>query len=567
MAVGLVGAADELISGDEAFETADDEVGIYKVRQVDVDPIEIPEPADADHAATATEADEQTAEAHTEPPDSTSEPDEPDTDQPDEGSAPETGDEPASADDASDGPASAQDSPSEAPPGAVDAREPTDASGSADREADGPTRTAGSADDPDAAGSDRGATPSRDDRPTGRSQPGSSRQAGASPTDAGRGRTDSDAVDLETRSIPSLDPDRTTQPRQERATTVEPEPTRTPDPEPASAPDPDPARGAAQPESGDSSAVEDLEDELAEKEAEIDELEAALSDAEAARADLEAELETVREERDELADRVDELQSELSRLEEEMGAATDAERRLTPSEAIEGTNLFVDYDSKGAATLAKAHDGAEGRADVAENLQLGVHTEFADGGVAVSGQDFHEWLRSTLHYRFAEWVVSTLLFEVRDTGHANDLVDLYDAIPEIRRVEFNGSVDVEYVEDGQEKGGREHFDVIFRHRMGDPLVVANLNESRDPATGGMMETLVTSAERVGQTADSLSTAMLVTSSFFESAALETVGEATRGGILSRDKRTSFVNLSRKTGYHLCLVAAREGNFHMEVPEL
>jgi len=49
--------------------------------------------------------------------------------------------------------------------------------------------------------------------------------------------------------------------------------------------------------------------------------------------------------------------------------------------------------------------------------------------------------------------------------------------------------------------------------------------------------------------------------------LETVAEATRSGILSRDKRKSFVNLSRKRGYHLCLVEARNENFHLEVPEL
>ena len=32
-------------------------------------------------------------------------------------------------------------------------------------------------------------------------------------------------------------------------------------------------------------------------------------------------------------------------------------------------------------------------------------------------------------------------------------------------------------------------------------------------------------------------------------------------------RASFVNLSRKQGYHLCPVEARNENFHLAVPEL
>ncbi len=580
MAVGFVGAAQQLISGDEAFETADDEVGIYKVRQVDVEPIEIPEPAETAGGGEATTVeDEPTDDSESEEQESSSESEEAapvtdDSEAPVEADTGESDDVPRSTtDETDDAGASAPDGSRDAEP-ADDEAEPQASADTADTseptsERSGDTASSGTRSVETVSGGDRG---------RGRDGGASSRGAETRSTAGGRGtssvagrRSEGGAADLETRSIPSLDPDRTHLPQQDRSTPAEPEPTRATDSEPEGPGEPSPSptedQTARVTEPGDASVLAELEDELAEKEAEIEDLASDLADAEAERDELAAELETVREERDELADRVDELESELARLEEEMGAATDAERRLTPNEAIEGTNLFVDYNSKGAATLAKAHDGTESPEDVAENLQLGVHTEFADTGVAVNGRAFDEWLRSTLHYRFAEWVVSTLLFEIRDTSHADDLVDLYDAIPEIRRVEFNGAVDVEYVEDGQEKAGREHFDVIFRHRMGDPLIVANLNESRDPATGSMMETLVTSAERVGQSADSLATAVLVTSSFFESAALETVSDATRGGILSRDKRTSFVNLSRKTGYHLCLVAARENNFHMEVPEL
>ncbi|TKX77227.1 hypothetical protein EXE53_27735, partial [Halorubrum sp. SD626R] len=58
-----------------------------------------------------------------------------------------------------------------------------------------------------------------------------------------------------------------------------------------------------------------------------------------------------------------------------------------------------------------------------------------------------------------------------------------------------------------------------------------------------------------------------TESFFEPGALETAGDAVGGGLFSRSKRASFVKLSRKRGYHLCLVEARDGGFHMTVPDL
>jgi len=83
----------------------------------------------------------------------------------------------------------------------------------------------------------------------------------------------------------------------------------------------------------------------------------------------------------------------------------------------------------------------------------------------------------------------------------------------------------------------------------------------------MMTDLVQRASRVGETSDTLAGAFLVTESFFEPAALETAEEATSSGLFSRDKRQSFVNLSRKGGYHLCLVEARNQEFHLAVPEL
>ncbi|MFC6728399.1 transcriptional regulator, partial [Natronoarchaeum mannanilyticum] len=59
MSAAFVGNKEELLGGDEAFERADDEVGIYEVIDVDVDVIEIPEPEGADttdESATSDDA-------------------------------------------------------------------------------------------------------------------------------------------------------------------------------------------------------------------------------------------------------------------------------------------------------------------------------------------------------------------------------------------------------------------------------------------------------------------------------------------------------------------------------
>ncbi|PSP70194.1 hypothetical protein BRC79_02750 [Halobacteriales archaeon QH_8_67_27] len=339
----------------------------------------------------------------------------------------------------------------------------------------------------------------------------------------------------------------------------------------------------------------DLEAELAEREAEIEDLEADLATAESERDDLRAQLERVRTERDDLQSRIDaveserddlrserdalqsevgELEGEVERLESqvdeveaEFGAAVGAEERLSPGEALDQTNLFVRYGSKGKATLETAHAGEASRQEVGENLGLEYHTQFDSENASVGGRSFDEFLRETMQYQFVTWVINDLLYEIRDTGKVSALQDLYDAIPRIDRAELNGTVSTEYTEDGQERRSQESFDVVMRDRMGNALLTANMNDSRQAASESMMSALVTASSHVGESTETLGASLLVTSSFFEPEALETAAEATSGGLLSRDKRESFVKLSRKQGYHLCLVEAREEKFHLAVPEL
>lgn len=315
---------------------------------------------------------------------------------------------------------------------------------------------------------------------------------------------------------------------------------------------------------------------------EIDELEAELESREAAVADLEARLETVESERDSIAAERDELAAERDELRErveqleqriddlrtdEGGESVAGRERLSPAEAIEGTNLFVRYASKGDATLEEGHAGTAEAGAVNDNMRIQYHTQFEAEDAAVNGGPFGTYLTETIQYSFVEWIVRVLPYEIRDTGHQEALGPLYDALPRIDRAELNGAVGVQYQEDGEEHRSQEGFDVVLRDRMGNPLIVANMNESRQPASRSMMEGLIAASQRVGESKKSLAGAFLVTSSFFEPEAMEAASGATGSGLLSRDKRESFVKLSRKDGFHLCLVEAREENFNLSVPEI
>jgi len=671
MSVAYVGNSKRLIEGDEAFDQAEDEVGIYEVRPVDIDAIEIPEPEEPEEPAetaeptatgSAADAGAESGGAAADVPDDRADPS---TETADEGtdvaatadSDPDA--EPVAASDGESDDAASQteasssptDSPTADAPGTDEDETAPDAEPDRDetRTATEETRIADGERVPDEepaaaevestvpqepraetavgteperpntgadAGGQDATRKTRPDEPTGAEPEPESRTDSTSPEPGpvsqtqsperatSRRATPESAADLETKAIPSLDPERTVTvsrangddgnrgdaPGRAGATTgrspEQPSTQREPDRQSsdasrpkgrekpqqaerarsaASEQDGEPTPADAEPHADDASErVAQLQSTLADKEARIDELEQELQAAESARDEARAELATVKEEREELQREVERLQTELQRLEDELGAKMDAERRITPQEALDGTDIFVRYHSKGESTLEKAHDSGRRREDVTDNLRLEKHTQFDASAVSVGGQTYEEFLENRVEFTFVKWVVEALLFEIQSTGHTDTLKDLYDALPKINRIELNGVVTTTDSEDNE---ARETFDLVFRARMGDPLLVANINESRQGATQSMMESLITAAERVGQRNDEFASAFLVTESFFEPAALETVAEATRGGLLSRDKRKSFVNLSRKRGYHLCLVEARNENFHLEVPEL
>ena len=589
MAVAWVGNSKQLLTGEEAFERADDEVGIYEVRQVDIEPVEIPEPAGASGGAAAGSGGATAGTAAGAPAEAAGESNSDGTGGTDAGDAATDASETSATDDRTEG--------------TDDRTEGTETTEVATADAAGATGDAEPAEravrEDSTAGSER--TESRESAPSS----GESRAGDAS---AGAGDVTTPAERLETRSVPSLNPAKTSDPGGDAiggaATAVD---SRSDPGEESAAPDRDPASDTANAsgaESGDSRPRTDetatrpaeerppagspgaeqsgdgpdrgsgASERVADLEADIDRLASELASAEGEREDLRRERDELREERDELAAEVEQLETETERLrsqldelEAEFGGGADGGRRLNPTEALEGTNLFVRYGSKGKATLESAHGGNATREEVSENLDLELHTQFDAADATVGDQPFDEYLRGTLQYRFVTWVVNDLIYEVRETGTVAALQDIYDAIPDIDRAELAGTVTAEFTGDGQQRTSEESFDIVLRDRMGNPLVVANLNNSREAATESMMNSLVSATSRVSESNASLAAAVFVTSSFFEPEALETAADATSGSLLSRDKRESFVKLSRKRGYHLCLAEAREDQFHLAVPEL
>ena len=316
---------------------------------------------------------------------------------------------------------------------------------------------------------------------------------------------------------------------------------------------------------------DELERERDELERERDELREGLNDLETEHERLENEYGQVEDERDRLDATVEELRAEVERLREKLSAAEeqlpDGERNISRAEARGGTNLFIRYESKGGATLEDAHDGVADGEELRSNIRIERHTTFETEGLLVDGEPFEEFLTGTMEYRFTRWVVEDLPFEVSETDNRSALRDLYDALPGIDRAEIGGSVSTVTREAGEETSEERTFDLVLRDRMGNPLFVAELNDTRTPTAGGTLESLVANGGAIAEANDSFAGAFAVTASFFEPGALEAASDAVGGGLFGRSKRDSFVKLSRKRGYHLCLVESRDGGFHMTVPDL
>ncbi|MEF8771738.1 DUF7527 domain-containing protein [Halodesulfurarchaeum sp.] len=325
--------------------------------------------------------------------------------------------------------------------------------------------------------------------------------------------------------------------------------------------------------SGSKERVQKLETAVKKRNARIETLETRLEDMDSQRSELETDLETERAERNELESALETIRKERNRLEtrvEELEAAAERDgstaaadtNSLAPEEAMAGTNLFVRYESKGDPTLEALGDGVD-QAAVNGNLQLEHHTQFETDAAKVDGQPFREFLEATGSYRFVSWLLHELPFELLETGSRNSLSDLFEAISDIDRIEFDGTVTVE-----AEPGSDQHFAIVMRDRMGNPLIVGEYNDDRNPVKGSELDALLDGARDVAGSVDSLAGAFFVTASFFEPAALETAEDAaSKGGLFSRQEKASYVAPDRGSGFHLGLVEDRSQAFHVTVPKL
>ena len=282
-------------------------------------------------------------------------------------------------------------------------------------------------------------------------------------------------------------------------------------------------------------------------------------------ADVSSELDALRSELSSLRRTQKRLEERVTALEsggttEPRGDRPGTGPSLSPAEALAETTLFVREGTRGGPTLEDVHAGRADRESLSANVRLEPHTRFDGEGASVGGDPFESFLTGTTAYAFVEWLTTTLPFEIRSTGNEESMRYAYDALPAVDRVAFSETV---AVEDGPEAT----FDVVVRDQMGQPLFVASLEGGPDPTSAAAVEPFITDASDLCAVEDSLGGAFVVTGSYFESDGLELVREATSRSLLSRDKHRSLVSLTRKNGYHLCLVEAREDALYMTVPEL
>ncbi|MFQ3477324.1 hypothetical protein HKK80_13920 [Halonotius sp. F2-221B] len=589
MSVAFVGNSRRLLTDEEAFERANDEVGIYNVYAADIDVIDLPERESTASAADPTPTPTDDAGSESLSTDSTGSDDGTTADGISSGSidipqAGGTDTEPAT--DAGPDSATADSSPDEQPAAAADVQ-PDDRGE--------PTEARDDRGEPTEARDDRGEpTEARDDR--GEPNEPTASTAETTPDDTG---VDTDpateSTDTPATGGPTATADSPSDPRSGGSTTTNDEPfqeeaewrntTTIPSLDPSD--DEEGEKGTQG--GGGQQTVTRSEERLSRQQLRerLDKAETVMEKAEQRHKELVAERDEAREQRDAAQQRIEELEAELTaaqeRIEEleaelastDTAAATGSTQAadttpqttqsITPADALAGTNLFVRYDSKGAATLADAHDGEANLEDIEGNIRIDTHTTFETEGLEVDGTPFEAFLDDRIEAAFAEWLVTDLLFELRSTGATTALKAVYDAIPQIDRIELQGTIELGTDEDAEPI---EHtFDVVVRDKRGKPLFIADFDDSKQPVGADLIEGLIRNGNALRERNESFAAGFGVTSSYFTEDAYEIADDATNGGLFSRSGGKSFVNISRKQGFHLCLVDRIKGGFELQKPEL
>ncbi|APE95802.1 DUF7527 domain-containing protein [Halodesulfurarchaeum formicicum] len=580
-AAAFIGESGRLETSEKAYELAADEVGLYEVMDVSMTITEIPEPATT---ATGAATDTATA-AATDSPD-----DEPAVSAPDT----ESTESPPEEDQGSEEDSTSSESPAEAESSAAGSGSTADVSDSPPQGSSSPSETEPPADPepeagpspstgtPNAAATERETDPEPEEPSTETASDPRSESAVEADADSNLDRMfRAEAEWRRTRAIPALDPDETEPVDSEaEANTGGAATSQAADSENRQSERPTGQSGSVSRASSTGTTnraatgsntpqrkkleaalekrderIEHLEERLESAESQRESLEAELEEARSERARLEEELADVRSERDELQARVEEL--EAGGAPPAAGGTGD----IDPATALAGTNLFVRYESKGKPTLEAIAEADQDAINA--NLQLEHHTQFESESAQVDGQAYRPFLEGTGAFRFVSWLLREFPYELLDLEADSAMGELFEAIPQIDRVEFDGSVTVD-----PESGAQEEFAIVMRDRMGNPLAVAAYNEGRNPVQGEELETLLDGARAVGGAVDSLAGAFYVTASFFEPQALESAeSAASSGGLFSRNEKASYVKPDGGSGFHLGLIEDRSETFHVTVPKL
>lgn len=303
-------------------------------------------------------------------------------------------------------------------------------------------------------------------------------------------------------------------------------------------------------------------EEVAELERERDALIERVYELESTRDDLEATLAEITDEQTQLTDTVESLRAELMRLEteatQEASTPEVPDRSIAAEDALAQTHLFVRYHSNDGPTLASIGERSVTKEAILENLILEGHTEFDSEAVGVDGQRFEAFLDDRLETRFARWLVEELPFKVHTSNERAGLRTLLDGLRHLDRIDFNHHI---------EQADEHRFDVVARDRVGKPLIVASVDPGRQATTVDTIRELLDASTDLAKATDTFVAALLVTESFFESPVIEAADEATSTGLLSRSDKLSYVHVSRSVGYHLCLVEYRSDAAHVTKPAL
>jgi len=281
------------------------------------------------------------------------------------------------------------------------------------------------------------------------------------------------------------------------------------------------------------------------------------------RDDARNELETVRAQ-------LSEAEAEVERLQNQLESSAGSQRStgsqpMSETDALQGTNLLVRYASKGDSTLEDAATGDASQEDVRSNLRIEPHTTFATEEVTVDGMAFESFLENRIELAFVRWLTEEFLFDIQQTGNQTDLSGIYETIPAINRAELHGTVSLGTDDEGDSIEAT--FDVVIRDKRDQPLFIANFHESKQPVANGMIDSLVRDGSEIIQRNDSFAGAFAVTTSYYKGEALDAAADATGGSLLSASRAQSFVYISRKQGFHLCLVEKLGDTFDLHVPEL